>query len=148
MSGTRERIGFIGLGTMGAGIVEVIARGIVTGTFADRRKRRMIDSLHDHTIICGYGRVGRQVAAEFRAHGRKATDDAIEHLIALVDPKDRAFSKDIQLGIRNNRGQLDDPVVVRTQSRHFHVEPDEVVLILGHERMRGYGRAAGKSTRR
>ena len=51
-------------------IVEVIARGILTGAYVERRKRRMIDSLRDHTIICGYGRVGRQVAAEFRAHGK------------------------------------------------------------------------------
>jgi voltage-gated potassium channel len=32
---------------------------------AERRRRRMIERLNDHYIICGYGRVGRQVAAEF-----------------------------------------------------------------------------------
>ena len=51
-------------------IVEIIARGILTGAYTERRKRRLIDQMRDHTIICGYGRVGRRVAAEFRAHGR------------------------------------------------------------------------------
>ena len=32
--------------------------------FPKRRNKRMIDSLHDHYIICGYGRVGRNAAAE------------------------------------------------------------------------------------
>lgn len=52
-------------------IVEVIARGILTDAYVDRRRRRMIEQLRDHTIICGYGRVGRQVAAEYKAHGKQ-----------------------------------------------------------------------------
>ena len=51
----------------GAVIVEAIAGGVFTGVLADRRKERTIERLHDHFIICGYGRVGRQVADEFRA---------------------------------------------------------------------------------
>ncbi len=34
---------------------------------AARRTQRMIDSLIDHHIICGFGRVGRQVARDLRA---------------------------------------------------------------------------------
>jgi voltage-gated potassium channel len=51
----------------GAVIVEVIAGGVVTGALAERRRERTIDQLRDHFIICGYGRVGRRVAEEFRA---------------------------------------------------------------------------------
>lgn len=51
----------------GAVIVEAIAGGVFTGVLAERRRERTIDRLHDHFIICGYGRVGRQVAEEFRA---------------------------------------------------------------------------------
>jgi voltage-gated potassium channel len=51
----------------GAVIVEAIAGGVLTGVLADRRKERTIERLHDHFIICGYGRVGRRVADEFRA---------------------------------------------------------------------------------
>jgi voltage-gated potassium channel len=47
-------------------LVEGIAGGIFTGALAERRRRRTIEHLSDHYIICGYGRVGRRVAAEFR----------------------------------------------------------------------------------
>ena len=51
------------------GIVEIIARGVVTGTWAEKRRRRAIEQLHDHYIICGYGRVGQRIGAEFRQAG-------------------------------------------------------------------------------
>jgi voltage-gated potassium channel len=51
----------------GAVIVEAIAGGVLTGVLAQRRKERTIERMRDHFIICGYGRVGRQVADEFRA---------------------------------------------------------------------------------
>jgi voltage-gated potassium channel len=51
----------------GAVIVEAVAGGVVTGALAERRRERTIEHLHDHFIICGYGRVGRRVADEFRA---------------------------------------------------------------------------------
>jgi voltage-gated potassium channel len=52
-------------GYIGALIVEAITRGVVTGAIAERRRRRTIEQLRDHYIICGYGRVGRQVGEEF-----------------------------------------------------------------------------------
>ena len=53
----------------GAVIVEAIAGGVLTGAVAERRRERTIERLNDHFIICGYGRVGRRVAEEFRAAG-------------------------------------------------------------------------------
>jgi voltage-gated potassium channel len=53
----------------GAVIVEAIAGGVLTGALAERRRERTIEQLRDHFIICGYGRVGRRVADEFRASG-------------------------------------------------------------------------------
>ncbi|HEY1563927.1 MAG TPA: potassium channel protein [Gaiellaceae bacterium] len=53
----------------GAVIVEAIAGGVLTGALAARRRERTIEQLHDHFIICGYGRVGRRVGDEFRAAG-------------------------------------------------------------------------------
>lgn len=50
-------------------LVEGISRGVFTGAMAERRRRRTIDRLGDHYIICGYGRVGRRIAAEFREEG-------------------------------------------------------------------------------
>ncbi len=51
----------------GAVIVEAISGGVVSGALAERRRERTIEHMHDHFIICGYGRVGRRVADEFRA---------------------------------------------------------------------------------
>jgi voltage-gated potassium channel len=51
---------------VGSLIVELIARGVIGGMWAERRRRRMLQGLSDHYIICGYGRVGRRVAEEFR----------------------------------------------------------------------------------
>jgi len=46
-------------------LVEGIAGGVFTGAIAERRRRRTIERLSGHYIICGYGRVGRRIAAEF-----------------------------------------------------------------------------------
>ena len=67
----------------GAVIVEAIAGGVFTGALAERRRERTIEHLHDHFIICGYGRVGRRVAEEFRASGARYvvvdfSEDALE----------------------------------------------------------------------
>jgi voltage-gated potassium channel len=51
------------------GIVEIIARGVVTGTWAEKRRQRAIEQLRDHYIICGYGRVGQRIGQEFRESG-------------------------------------------------------------------------------
>ena len=50
-------------------LVEGISRGVFEGAIAERRRRRTIERLSDHYIICGYGRVGRRIAAEFRDEG-------------------------------------------------------------------------------
>jgi voltage-gated potassium channel len=60
-------VGLTIIGYAGAVIVEAVAGGVITGALAERRRERTIEQLHDHFIICGYGRVGRRVAEEFRA---------------------------------------------------------------------------------
>src|SRR5262245_12641880 len=56
-------------GYLASSIVELIAHGVLTGTMSERRRRHMIDRIRDHYIVCGFGRVGRQVVDEFRAAG-------------------------------------------------------------------------------
>jgi voltage-gated potassium channel len=56
-------------GYVAAAIVESIAGGVFSGAMAERRRQRTIEHLEDHFIICGFGRVGRRVAMEFRAAG-------------------------------------------------------------------------------
>jgi voltage-gated potassium channel len=59
------------IGYSGAVIVEAISGGVVSGALAERRRLRKIEDLRDHFIICGYGRVGRRVADEFRVAGTR-----------------------------------------------------------------------------
>ena len=54
---------------IGSLVVEAIARGVIGGTLAERRRRKAIEALRDHYIICGFGRVGRAVAEEFQHEG-------------------------------------------------------------------------------
>ena len=61
--------GLVLIGYVGAAIVEAIAGDAISGALAERRRQRAIERLEDHFIICGYGRVGRRVAQEFRANG-------------------------------------------------------------------------------
>jgi voltage-gated potassium channel len=60
----------LGVGTLFyalATMTELFVAGHLGDLLADRRMQRMIDSLTDHHIICGFGRVGRQVARDLRA---------------------------------------------------------------------------------
>ena len=60
-------------------VVELITRGVVGEYFGEGRRRRAIGQLRDHTIICGFGRVGRSVAVEFDHAGR-------EYVVIDVNP--------------------------------------------------------------
>jgi voltage-gated potassium channel len=53
---------FLAIGAMTQTIIELELQD----RYGKRRKKRMIEQLHDHFIICGYGRVGRNAAQEFQ----------------------------------------------------------------------------------
>jgi voltage-gated potassium channel len=58
-----------GIGTLFYGlatVAEFFVSGQLSGLLEERRNQRMIDSYSDHFIICGFGRVGRQVARDLR----------------------------------------------------------------------------------
>jgi len=60
----------LGIGTLFyalATVAELFVAGHLAELLIQRRTRRMIDSLNDHHIICGFGRVGRQVARDLHA---------------------------------------------------------------------------------
>src|SRR3954454_25155553 len=61
---------FLGVGTLFYALVsltELVVTGELGTLLAERRARRMTERLRDHFIICGFGRVGRQVASDLRA---------------------------------------------------------------------------------
>jgi voltage-gated potassium channel len=51
------------------GMTQAIIELELNQYFGKRRIRKMIDALHDHYIVCGYGRVGRGAAGELRRAG-------------------------------------------------------------------------------
>lgn len=61
-----------GVGTLFYALVtttEVFVTGHLSGLLGERRMQKRIDGLSDHYIICGFGRVGRQVARDLRVSG-------------------------------------------------------------------------------
>ncbi|HXG75314.1 MAG TPA: NAD-binding protein [Gaiellaceae bacterium] len=50
-------------------IIELTVSGTVGGVWEARRLARRVEQLREHVIICGYGRVGRRAAREFREVG-------------------------------------------------------------------------------
>lgn len=73
--GPAGRLFTIGLIMAGAGLLaytfSTTADFLISGDwrfyFEQRRKRKMLSQLSGHTIVCGYGRVGRHVADELHA---------------------------------------------------------------------------------
>jgi voltage-gated potassium channel len=63
----------LGVGTLFYALVtvaEFFVAGHLSGLLEERRLLKEIDSLNDHILICGFGRVGRQAARDLRAEGR------------------------------------------------------------------------------
>jgi voltage-gated potassium channel len=62
----------LGVGTLFSALVfvtEFYVAGHLSGLLESRRRQRKIDDLKDHFLICGFGRVGRQVATDLKAAG-------------------------------------------------------------------------------
>lgn len=68
-------------------IVEMIARGVATGAWTERKRNRVIGKVENHYIICGYGRVGRQVGREFN-------DAAVPFVVLDFNPEAIAAATD------------------------------------------------------
>ena len=72
----------LGIGTLFYGlatVAEFFVSGQLTGLLGERRTQRMIDSYSDHVIVCGFGRVGRQVARDLQRAGVTMVAIDVEH---------------------------------------------------------------------
>jgi voltage-gated potassium channel len=109
-------IELLGIGTLFYAFVtgtEFFVSGQLSGLLEERRAQRMIDSYSDHFIICGFGRVGRQVARDLRAAGA-------DHVVVDDNPENRYVAR--ELGVAYLEKEAAD---------------DEVLLEAGIERAKG-----------
>ena len=58
---------------IGSLLVEAIARGVIGGLWKERRRRRAIDALRDHYIICGFDRAWEELRAVGQLFGPRET---------------------------------------------------------------------------
>lgn len=73
---------FLALGAMTQTIIELELQD----RYGKRRKKRMINRLHDHFIVCGFGRVGRNASYEFqRANAPFLVIDRNEQRVAKAE---------------------------------------------------------------
>jgi voltage-gated potassium channel len=83
----------LGVGTLFYALVtttEFFVAGYMSGLLYERRTLKMIDELNDHHLICGFGRVGRQVARDLRDAG-----DPLVVVDALPENRDFCAQRDI-----------------------------------------------------
>jgi voltage-gated potassium channel len=97
----------LGVGTLFYGLVtvtEVFVSGHLAELFQERRAQKLIDATSDHYIICGFGRVGRQVARDLRAAGAR-------YVVVDHNPEMRDHAQGI--GVRFIEGEPSDDEILR-----------------------------------
>jgi len=62
-------VGATSLAAAATYVLQFVIGGELNKTFGRQRMKRALDNVSDHVIVCGYGRVGRRVAAELGESG-------------------------------------------------------------------------------
>ncbi len=63
-------LGYTSLIFLSGALVQFLLEGQIRRALGDRRMHQELKRLHKHAVICGYGRIGRMVAAELNAAKR------------------------------------------------------------------------------
>jgi voltage-gated potassium channel len=93
-----------GIGTLFYGlatVAEFFVSGQLSGLLEERRNQKMIDSFSDHYIVCGFGRVGRQVSRDLRSAG-------VSHVVIDSSPDHREAASGLELPYIENEASRDD----------------------------------------
>src|SRR4051794_27393575 len=102
-------------GYFAAQIFDSIAHSVLGGAWREKKRRKMIDQLRDHIIVCGYGRVGRRAGDELRETGvpyvvLDFSDDALEyareHEDLFIDGNASEDEDLVRAGIDRARGMI------------------------------------------
>jgi voltage-gated potassium channel len=73
-------MGVISLSYIVSQFTNAIANGHIYNIWQARRHNKMMKSLENHYIVCGFGRTGRQITSEFRSEG------SIDFVVVDSDP--------------------------------------------------------------
>jgi len=82
-----------GIGTLFYALVtvaEFFVSGQLSGMLEERRVQRMIDTYSEHYIVCGFGRVGRQVVRDLRGAG-------VTHVVIDPNPENRELARELEV---------------------------------------------------
>jgi voltage-gated potassium channel len=85
-------------------VTEVFVAGHLAELLTERRTLKAIEATSDHYIICGFGRVGRQVARDLRAAGAR-------YVVVDDNPENRELAGGI--GVRFIEGEATEDEVLR-----------------------------------
>ena len=77
---------FVAAGAMTQSIIELELQD----RYGKRRKKKMIDNLHDHFIVCGFGRVGRNASTELQR---------LQAPVIVIDHNEERVERAMQLGM-------------------------------------------------
>jgi voltage-gated potassium channel len=83
--------------------VELFVAGHMTGLLEVWRMERRIADLEDHFLICGFGRVGQQVARDFQEQG-------VEFVVIDDNPQQREAME--EMGVLHIHGQASDDALL------------------------------------
>jgi voltage-gated potassium channel len=99
----------LGVGTLFYALVtvtEFFVHGHLGQLLASRRAQRMIESFSDHYLICGFGRVGRQVARDLGVAGGR-------YVIIDETPENREVAEAMGVGDQFLEGQPSDDEILK-----------------------------------
>jgi voltage-gated potassium channel len=100
-------------GYFAAQIFDSIAHSVLGGAWREKKRRKMIDDLRNHIIVCGYGRVGRRAGEELREAGvpyvvLDFSEEALEHAreddVLFVDGSGSEDDDLVKAGLDRARG--------------------------------------------
>ena len=131
-------------GYFAAQIFDSIAHSVLGGAWREKKRRKMIDELRNHIIVCGYGRVGRRAGEELREagvpyivldFGEEALEHAREDDVLFVDGSGSEDEELVKAGVDRARGIIvasDDDgdnlyITLSVKSRR----PDMIVIARG-----------------
>ncbi|RJO60022.1 hypothetical protein C4544_06680 [candidate division WS5 bacterium] len=106
-------------------IIKFFAEYLFEGTFKEKRKRRVmektINSYHDHYIVCGYGRVGKQIAEELHTEKKN-------FIVVDRDPKEAKEAEEEGYMVVNG-----DPTEEKTLLKAGILKARSIIVVPGSE---------------